>query len=174
VKIRQATVADAAQLALLARDTFVDTFAAANTASDMEMYVAMSFGEAIQRAELSDPRTTVFVADAGGALVGYALLHDGPVPECVTSDNVLEIDRLYVAKSHLGTGLGAALMRRCLDEAADRGKELVWLNVWERNLPAMRFYERWGFQYAGTMPYVLGTDHQTDHVMIFHLERGDN
>jgi len=171
--VRQATAADAASLARLARDTFVDTFGADNTASDMKMYVADSFGESIQRAEIADARNTIFVVDAGDALVGYALLHEGAVPECVPSQDVIEIDRLYVSKDHLGMGLGAALMQRCLDEASARDKELVWLNVWERNLSAMRFYERWGFEYAGTMPYVLGTDRQTDHVMIFRLAGGE-
>ena len=168
--IRQATIDDAARLSTLARSTFVDTFGADNTPDDMAMYVAASFGDEIQRTELMDPRNVVFLAEQGDEAIGYAMLRDGPAPDAVPSANVIEIDRLYVSKHCIGTGAGAILMQRCLDEAAARGKEVVWLNVWERNLRAIRFYERWKFDDVGTMPYILGTDCQTDRVMVRRVE----
>jgi diamine N-acetyltransferase len=164
--IRQAGVADAARLSVLARTTFVDTFGAQNTVSDMAMYTAASFGEDIQRAELQDERNTVIVAEQDEGLVGYALLRDGRPPLEITATRPIEIDRLYVAKEQIGTGLGATLMQRCLDEAARLGHDVVWLNVWEHNVRALRFYERWGFESTGMMPYILGTDRQMDYVMV--------
>jgi len=167
--IREATPGDAARLAVLARDTFVDTFGPDNTAEDMALYTASAFGEAIQRAELLDPSNTVFVMERGDEWMGYAMLRDGDAPACVASANTIEIDRLYVAKEHIGARAGAALMRHCLERAAQVNKDTVWLNVWERNERAIRFYERWGFETVGTMPYILGNDHQTDFVMVRHV-----
>ena len=171
--IRRAAVADAARLAVLARDTFVDTFGADNTPEDMALYTGASFGEEIQRAELQDAQNVVLLADRDGELVGYAMLRDGPAPDSVRAERSIEIDRLYVAATQLGAGVGAALMRRCLEEAARLDKDVVWLNVWERNLRAIAFYERWGFVTVGTMPYVLGNDHQTDYVMVRPVAGGN-
>ena len=168
--IRVATPADAALLASLAERTFVDAFGADNTADDMAMYVADAFGEARQRAELEDPRVTVFVAERDGDVAGYAMLRDGAVAECVGGGDAIEIARLYAARHLIGGGVGAALMQRCLGEAAALGKQVVWLGVWERNARAIAFYERWGFRDAGLLTFVLGRDVQTDRVMVRRME----
>src|SRR3954462_2474623 len=93
--IRQATVADAARLAVLARDTFVDTFGPENTAADMAMYVAANFGEDLQRAELLDARNTVFVIEVEGELAAYVMLREGAPSIALEFSSTIEIDRLY-------------------------------------------------------------------------------
>src|SRR5437868_842079 len=137
--IRIATPADARALSAFARETFVDTFGAHNTASDMELYTRSAFGEDIQRAQLTDALNVVLLAEQGGELAGYALLRDGLPPIDVGVERAIEIDRLYVAKELIGSGMGRALMQRCLDEAANHGHDIIWLNVWEHNHRAIQF-----------------------------------
>jgi ribosomal protein S18 acetylase RimI-like enzyme len=62
-------------------------------------------------------------------------------------------------------------MQHALAEAAGRGKDAVWLGVWEHNARAIRFYEQWDFHPAGTQPFLLGTDLQTDLVMVRRIAR---
>ena len=62
-------------------------------------------------------------------------------------------------------------MQCAIAEAAGRGKDAVWLGVWDRNERAIRFYESWGFHRSGTQPFLLGTDLQTDLVMVRRLAR---
>ena len=171
VTIRRAVVADASTLAELAASTFAETFAEANTPEDFAMYMSASFGEAIQRAELEDGNTTVFLAERDGEAVGYIMVREGRTPAFVANGEALEIARLYARKATLGTGVGATLMQRALVEAAGRGKDTVWLAVWERNARALRFYEEWDFHPAGTQPFLLGTDLQTDFVMVRRIAR---
>lgn len=165
VATRRASPDDAPLLADLARRTFVDAFAADNRPSDIDLYVAEAFGEEIQRAELKDPRIAVLLAERGEETVGYAMLREGPPPACVTSFDAIEIARLYAERRVIGRGVGAALMQHCLELAARRGKETVWLGVWEYNVRALAFYRRWGFRQMGTQPFLLGTDRQIDLVM---------
>jgi len=171
VTVRRAVVADASTLAELGASTFTETFAEANTPEDFAAYMAASFSEAIQRAELEDANTTVFLAEREGEAVGYIMVREGRAPSCVTVEDTLEIARLYARKSTLGTGVGATLMQRALAEAANRGKDVVWLGVWEHNARAIRFYEQWDFHPAGTQPFLLGTDLQTDLVMVRRIAR---
>ncbi len=163
--IRTATAADAVLLAELGARTFHDTFAADNTPENMAAYIAGAFGEARQRAELADDRITVFVAERDGDVAGYVMLRDFPCPDVVPGD-AIEIARLYAVKRQIGGGVGAALMQRCIDEAATRGRSAVWLGVWERNTRAIAFYERWGFTDVGRLAFQLGDDRQTDHIMV--------
>jgi GNAT superfamily N-acetyltransferase len=163
--IRRAGPADAALLAALGATSFADTFAADNRPEDMAAYLAEAFGEPIQRAELADPTCVAFVAERDGEAVGYAMLREGPAPAAVGEAPAIEIARLYASRRWIGAGIGAALMQRCLDDAAARGYGTVWLGVWERNARAIAFYERWGFTSVGSQSFQLGSDRQTDQVM---------
>lgn len=165
IALRRAGSADAASLACFAARAFTDTFATQNTPEDMATYLADAFGESQQRAELTDPRCTVFLAERDGEIVGYAMLRDGPTPDCVTDTSAIEIARLYAGQRWIGAGIGALLMQRCLVEAAARGRRTIWLGVWERNTRAIGFYQRWHFSIVGSQPFQLGRDRQNDRVM---------
>ena len=173
--IRHATAADAATLARFAASAFVDTFGRDNTPEDMVAYVDKAFGERVQRAEIGDPRLTVLLAERQGELAGYAVLRDGDPPDAVRAEmqraganpasDAIEILRLYAGQRWIGAGVGSALMRRCLDEAASRARRVVWLGVWERNARAIAFYRRWEFADVGAQSFLLGSDLQTDRIM---------
>jgi ribosomal protein S18 acetylase RimI-like enzyme len=165
IELRRATPADAAGLATFAAAAFVDTFGAQNRPEDMAAYVAEAFGEPVQRAELTDPRCTVFLAERAGEIVGYAMLRDGDAPGCVPDGSAIEIARLYAGQRWIGAGIGALLMQRCLVEAASRGRRTIWLGVWERNVRAIGFYQRWHFTIVGSQSFQLGSDRQNDRVM---------
>ena len=166
VIMRRAAPADAVALAAMASTAFTDTFGAHNDPRDMADYLAKSFGESVQRAELADPGSTVWLAEHEGEPAGYAMLRDGPPPECVSVHDAIEIARLYVVKRFIGAGIGALLMRRCIEEASARGNDAIWLGVWEHNVRAIAFYERWEFVDVGSLAFMLGRDRQTDRVMV--------
>lgn len=165
VNARLANIADATLLAELGEHTFSETFAADNRPEDMAAYLAESFGITQQRAELVDPDSTTFIAEVEGCVAGYAQLHAGAAPALVTGVRPVQLARLYVLREWLGRGVGALLMRRCIDEAHAAGHLTMWLGVWERNLRAQAFYRRWGFKVVGRHGFQLGADAQTDLLM---------
>ena len=171
IATRVARPDEAALFAELGASTFTETFESANTPEDFAAYMRAAFGDQIQRAELEDPQTTVFFAERDGDVVGYLMLREGTTPSMVPAADAVQIARLYARQRALGSGVGAALMQRALAEAAGRGKDAVWLGVWDRNERAIRFYEAWGFHRCGTQPFLLGADLQTDLVMVRRLAR---
>ena len=70
----------------------------------------------------------------------------------VTDPSAIEIARLYAGQHWIGAGIGALLMQRCLVEAR-RGPRTIWLGVWERNVRAIGFYQRWHFSIVGSQPF---------------------
>lgn len=166
--IRYATPADSVALASLAERTFRDTFSNLNEAADMEAYIEQAFGPRQVEAEIGDPTHTFLLAfeKSEEAPTGYAKLRAGePDPSVRGAAPAIEIERIYVGREALGKGVGAALMRACLDEARRRGYETVWLGVWESNEKAIAFYRRWEFEEVGSHEFVLGSDKQTDLIM---------
>ncbi|GAB2950137.1 N-acetyltransferase [Hymenobacter coalescens] len=162
------TAAAAAQLADFGRQTFHDTYAAQNAPADMELYLAEHFGPAQQLAELEDPNTVFFLALMQQQLVGYAKLTVGSglgAEAGADPRTRAELQRLYVQQDWQGTGLGAALLRRCLDEARQRGCRSLVLSVWDKNAKALEFYRRKGFKQIGETEYRVGHDVQNDFIL---------
>ena len=78
---------------------------------------------------------------------------------------MLEIARLYVLKDFIGQKVGAALMKECISIAKGKGKQSIWLGVWEKNQRAIDFYSRWGFEKFSECDFLLGDDMQKDWLM---------
>lgn len=160
--VRPAIPSDAAALAELGARTFFDTFAAQNSAEDMEAYLARTYGEAQQRREIGDPAIATLVVDDGGALVAFAQLRGSD-----SEYGDVELARLYVDRGQHGRGIAQMLMGAAIDAARELGGATLWLGVWEHNARAIRFYEKCGFRDVGSQPFLLGSDLQTDRVMTF-------
>ncbi|HZH16228.1 MAG TPA: GNAT family N-acetyltransferase [Archangium sp.] len=169
VRIRPATLADAATLTELGTRTFRDTFAADNTPENVEAFLATHYRPDIQEVELKDPRNLYLLAEVSGVPAGFALLRDGASVQGVQAERPLNLSRLYVDRSFLGAKVGAALMLRCLEEGRARRHDVLWLGVWERNARALAFYSRWGFTEVGEMRFLLGDDPQRDLVLALAL-----
>jgi ribosomal protein S18 acetylase RimI-like enzyme len=133
----------------------------------MEKYVRDSFSLGRVRAELADDANTFLLAFVDGKERpdGYAKLRTGTTDPSVTGPEPVELHRLYVDRSAIGHGVGAALMRASFEAARAAGHRTLWLGVWERNARAITFYERWQFETVGEHVFRLGSDHQTDLIM---------
>lgn len=165
VQIREATPEDNVLLSQLGSQTFFETFAADNTAADMELYLRRNFSPAIQASELADPASLFLIAEAGSEPVGYAMLRRGAPSVSLDGSRPVEIVRLYARRDWIGRKVGAALMQACLEQAAARRNDTIWLDVWEKNSRAIVFYKRWGFVEVGSQPFRLGEDIQNDLIM---------
>lgn len=175
ISIRQATAEDIATLADFAARAFRDTFAADNRPADMHDYVRDAFSSDRVRAEFDDPGNIFLIAYLEGddLPAGYAKLSTATRHPDLRIRNAVEIERLYAAKNAIGHGVGAGLMRACLDEADALGSQAIWLGVWEQNERAIRFYQRWAFETIGSRQFTLGSDIQNDLVMSRTLARVD-
>ena len=169
ITIRRARPADASVLADFAASTFRETYAVQNRPDDMALYVSRAYGQSQQEAELANPEMTTLLAEVDGQLAGYAQLRASAVPECVTGVTPLEVWRFYVAAPWQGRGIAQALMQGVEMEAREHQAQTLWLGVWERNERAKSFYRKCGFADVGSQVFVLGTDAQTDRIMVRSL-----
>ena len=177
--IRRATPADAAALAAMARETFVDAFGADNRPEDMQAYTSAAFGEAQQLREIADPGVVTLLGVAagfsrpnGGPAEAGPYTEAGPCAELIAYAQLrrtpgsphgeVELARFYVRRGHHGRGVAQELMSAVLKEAR---AARVWLGVWERNARAIAFYRKCGFEQCATQPFLLGSDLQNDWIM---------
>jgi RimJ/RimL family protein N-acetyltransferase len=91
------------------------------------------------------PDAAVYVAEDEGQLVGRLSLARDPHP---ASHHVADLG-LMVAASHRGRGIGRLLLEQAEAWARDAGVRKLELHVFPWNEPAIRLYERFGFQHEG-------------------------
>jgi len=162
ITICRAGISDAALIADLSRETFYDTFAAANTPQNMTKFMNEQFTKEKLMAEVGESGNLFLLAYDGDVPVGYARMREGEQRPEFNGHSAIEIARIYATKNAIGKGVGKALMSECVRIAENKGRNFVWLGVWEKNYRAIEFYTRWGFEKFAEHEFVLGDDIQTD------------
>jgi ribosomal protein S18 acetylase RimI-like enzyme len=166
-EIQTGTVADVAALTEFGARTFFESFAVDNTPDDIAKHLASAWHPDLQRREILDASIdTLLARDSQGTLAGFAQLRDNVAPGGVATTRPVELWRFYVDKPWQGRGLAGLLMSAVFERARARGGRELWLGVWERNARAQAFYRKSGFEKVGQKIFIVGTDPQTDHVML--------
>lgn len=103
----------------------------------------------------------IFVADQGGAAVGWVVVHtsfrddqdwdaDDDTLRFQSGDNAY-FENLEVTAGARGGGIGPMLMEAAQDEAKRRGKKTVWLHTSENNTKAHKLFAREGWVHESSV-----------------------
>ncbi len=91
------------------------------------------------RGRLEHPMETIFVAEAGGTIVGNASL------KWVGAADL----GMAILREWRGRGIGSALLQACIDWAESHDVVKMELKVWPHNEAAISLYEKFGFEREG-------------------------
>jgi ribosomal protein S18 acetylase RimI-like enzyme len=166
-KLRTATPDDADTLTALGRATFAATFGHLYPPQDLQTFLDQAHTPAQYRAWADDPAYGLWIAEADGAAIGYALVGPNtlPHPDALPGDG--ELKRIYVTREAQGAGAGSQLMIAALDFLDQLGRPL-WIGVWSENHGAQKLYVRHGFEKAGEYEFAVGQTRDRE----FILRRG--
>ena len=164
INIRRITIDDVAALSVIARQTFYDTFTGTCTEDDMRLFLDQYYNEEQLGKELMDAETFSFFAVADGVAIGYLQFKEDYAGfSLIKKWKALELKRIYVLKALHGKGIAQMLIDYFLNFAEEKKYEVVWLGVWEHNIRAQKFYEKYGFINSGhTHDFPIGNTPQTD------------
>ncbi len=165
ISIRIAGANDAELIADLSRKTFCDSFASYNTRENMDKFLSEQFTRDALMKEVGAENNIFLLAYKENTAVGYVRLRENNIPPSLGTDRAIEIARIYAVQDSIGTGVGAAMMRKCIDIALEKNYHTIWLGVWEHNQRAIDFYKRWGFEKFAEHDFILGDDVQKDWLM---------
>lgn len=165
LEIRRVPLDELEQLVQVARQTFAETFSAANSEENMIDYLQKALSSDKLRGELTNENSEFYFAYIDRKVVGYLKVNFGPAQSELKDENSAEIERIYVLREYLNKKIGQKLYHKAMAIAAKKGVEYVWLGVWEKNENAIRFYKKNGFEPFGSHLFKLGNDGQTDILM---------
>ncbi|KAL2107991.1 hypothetical protein VUR80DRAFT_4432 [Thermomyces stellatus] len=168
ITVRTAVASDAEAIAKLGRHVFAATFGHSVSAEDLEAFLEETYTPAAISTELSHrDKTTLVATDESGAVKGFSTLTRNTSEPCVEEfEDRVELQRLYVDTSAHRKGVGSMLMRSMEALARREGFRNMWLGVWEENYTAMKAYQKWGYRFVGAHDFVVGSEVQTDLIMI--------
>jgi len=137
ISIRPATLADIPAIRDVAARTWRATYDGLIAAPDIDLFLDRAYSEANVAWTLDRLGDGYLVATADETVVGYAMA--GP-----DRDGAAQLWAIFVLPEYQGQGIGHALWQRAAAHlrAAGFGEFSLW--VVAGNLPARRFYERYG------------------------------
>lgn len=163
--IRKIDVNDVIQLQQISRATFNETFAEHNTEEDLKKYLEEQLSIKKLVEELNNPYSAFYFVSEGERVVGYLKLNWEKAQTELIDEAAVEIERIYILKDYFGKGLGQFLLDNAIIIGKSYQPNYIWLGVWEKNMRAIRFYEKNGFRIFSSHLFTLGNDIQTDLLM---------
>ncbi len=96
----------------------------------------------------NDPEQEIVVADADGAICGFAIIHHINKPEnpFMKERDFLDIDEFCVDEAYRRKGVATSLITFIKEYAKEKSFHRIELNMWEFNKGALAFYESVGFE----------------------------
>ena len=164
IKIRPILLTDVEPLSTLAKHTYAVAFGVSLSPPDLEAILNKKLSQnAFQQALEQD---VILGAFAGEHLMGY--IQFGDTVGAIGREREQELRRLYVHPECQNQGVGARLMQTALQHPQMTNAQSIWLDVWDQNPGAQRFYARFGFVVVGEKRFEVesGAETSSDLIMV--------
>lgn len=154
IHLRQATKADIDRLREVGCETYREHFSAIWSPAGMQSFLDQDFSASAlsHSLEATERHVWLIAADSGGKPVGFAKVN-WSTPSPITGVLGAELQKIYLLKSAAGHGYGKQFLQFICEQAQSRGETLLWLDVLKTNLNARGFYEAFGFNQIGEIPF---------------------
>lgn len=165
IQLTKLQPSDLSELVLLSRSTFSISYSSMNTPENMAQYMNHAFSKEQLLAELNSPDSEFYFAYSNTDIVGYLKINFKEAQTEFKETKGLEVERIYVVKNFQGQQIGKRLINFTLQTAKEKKLDYIWLGVWDKNIKAIEFYKKNGFEISGTHSFLLGDELQTDYIM---------
>jgi len=131
INIEKVTPTGIDQLQKISRQTFFETFSAANTEQNMTKYLEEELSIDKLTRELTNKDSEFYFATLDTDVIGYLKLNFGQSQTELKDDKAIEIERIYVLKKFHGKKVGQLLYEKVIEIARQINTGYIWLGVWE-------------------------------------------
>lgn len=167
--IRKVTADDVEELQKISRETFKVTFDPYTAPDDMKRFLQEDYETNKLVNEIKNPNSRFFFLTVGDEVAGYLKINVGDAQTEHLKENALEVERIYLRTVFQHRGLGNVLFDYAEGIAKKEGKDYMWLGVYEKNINAQHFYKRHGFERVSQHTFQVGSDPQTDWLLLKKL-----
>lgn len=170
MNIRKATHQDIKELAKLAESVWKASFGDGLNPKGLAEEIEKNRSEIYFNRVIGNH--LVLLAAISDKIVGFIEIGSVTLPIANASSNDRELIKLYVDISFQGRGIGAQLIDAAFSDSELNNVSNVYLDVWEKNIVAIRLYQNYGFQVIGEHYPAFGND--PDLIMVRKLFEPEN
>ena len=111
-------------------------------------YIANHYNAAAFEKELSDKNAISYLIFYKNTICGFLKLNQNAPLNVYTSEEAIELERIYLSKAVVGRGLGQSIMQSVAQIAQSLNKKVIWLKTMDSS-GADRFYQKCGYEVCG-------------------------
>ena len=167
--LKKITIDDINALLAISKETFIAFFKGFNSDDNLNDYVNKAFTVEKIYSEITNSNSEFYFALYHNEIVGYLKVNFASAQTEMQDETSLEIERIYVVEKFIGKQVGHFLMKTAIEIAQNSNLKYIWLGVWEHNLRAIQFYQKYNFVTFDTHVFKMGNDDQTDYLMKLKL-----
>lgn len=156
--IREATLEDCLDIAVLSLQVWLHTYATKGVREKISRFAINSFTEEHFRNLLNQPENKVLVYVKDDHMVGFVAIDLASTFRGESAG--YEVKTLYVSEHFQGLGIGKQL----LSQVKTLYGSPFWLSTWDNNLNAIEFYQKLGFKIIGELNFDLDGELYRNHV----------
>lgn len=165
--IRPVALHEAAVLAELAATTFRQSHGSSTTVENIDLYVQEQYTEEQFNKSLQRSENHYHVLLVDQTLAGFLNIIPNSAHEMIHAQPICKLDRIYLLEDYLDRKAGLHLFEFAKEEAIRMNQLGFWLNVWEGNTRAVRFYQKLGFQEVGKSWFRISATHSNPNLVLY-------
>jgi ribosomal protein S18 acetylase RimI-like enzyme len=150
IHYRRWTFDDLPAVQKLLLDTWLLTYSLFIPESDLRLYHGKTYNLEALKAMCEDPGIRGFVALADTSVVGFART------KYASEERRFYVSSIYIRPDFQKKGIGKQLMVIAADEARALGLDRLWIGVMEKNVDALEWYKKFGYQVVEQAPFTMG------------------
>lgn len=127
-----------------------NAFATFIPGEDLTLYLNQTYNKEKLEELFTDGNVFCFVAEIDGSAVGWLKL------TIDKNDNKFYLSSIYVLPEYQKLKIGGRLMEIAFSTAKGKGFSEIWIGVMEKNIIALRWYEKAGFIFEEKHPFLMG------------------
>ena len=182
--IRKAKLEDLDNLLKFAIQQVIVTYINVYDSKDLNSYIEETYQKAKFQDYIQDENNFIIIAEniSNKEIMGYHFVGQCFMKMEGINNNIdWEIKKLYIDKKYFGIGLGSVLLKdglswlkekinhKKIENPNIKDNPKIWLNVWSRNIRAIKFYEKFNFKFFRSYFYVVGNN-STESEYLYLLE----
>lgn len=165
LKLDSVQMEDLVLLQQISLQTFTDAFFHLNVPESFYGYTKWAFTKEQLKTELENYNSQFQFLRNENCVMGYFKLNYNTAQSDIKDPTSVEIERIYIVSEFQNQGLGKYLLDSIKKIAKSKNLQYIWLGVWEKNVAAIRFYEKNEFRIFSSHEFHMGSEIQTDLLM---------
>jgi ribosomal protein S18 acetylase RimI-like enzyme len=170
LEIRHAAGRDVRLISALSITTCYEAYFEFDPPHDLADYCFNFLNPEATESEFNDPDSTFLIAELGGNAVGFIKLRENKIVDCLKDRHAIEVQRIYVLEKLKGRKIGQRMIEAGAAIGREKGYEVLWLGVWDKNVAAQKFYDRIGMTNVGTTDFTDGKSAFVNYVYALELK----